>query len=154
MATYKSRFSNARVGAAGTTGTPAIEIMNQSATEAFIKRIECCLIAATAVQIGLGRPAAAGITPTAPVALLPDNGVDTTLVKTAVAWGTAPTQPTTYYRMGEAPAVIGTTLVFTFEGLGLRLAPGQTFVIWNRNTNSQLDITVTVDQNVIGVVNS
>lgn len=154
MAVYKSRFSQGRVGAAGTINTDAIEIINQGTVEAFIKKITCTLVAATATSIGVGRPAAAGVTPTSPVALLAENGVDTTLVKTAVAWGTQPTQPTNFLRIGAAPATIGAQIEFVFDGQGVRLAPAQTLVIWNITASSQLNIAVVAEQNVVAVVNS
>ena len=152
MAQYKSRFSQGRTGGVGTTGVTSTEIINAGTKEAFIKKITCNLTAATATLIGVGRPAAAGVTPTAPVALLADNGVDTTLVKTAIAWATPPTIPAVFLRQGSAPAAIGNVIEFVFDGQGLRLAPNQTLVIWNLGTNSILNVTVVAEQNVIAVV--
>lgn len=150
-----NKFSQGRVGAAGTDETPALEIINPSTTKAaFLKAITLNLIAATATDVGLGRPAAAGITPTSPLVVLAENGRDTGVVTTAVAWATAPTIPAAYYRIGATAAAVGNEIKFEFKGQGLRIPAGGTVVLWNRTTSSQLNISLEVDQETETVVNS
>ena len=150
-----NQFSSGVVGAAGTDETAPYELINTSATkEAWLKSLVCTLVAATATDLGLGFPAAAGVTPTTPLALISDNGRGTGLVKTAVAWATPPTIPAAYHRLGAAAAAIGNKIEFVFTGEGLRLAPLATLVIWNRTTSSQLNITAVVDQDIDSRVDS
>lgn len=149
-----SRFSSGVASAAGTNNTPIIEIINTSTTkDAYVKSITAGLAAGTATSLGLGRPAAIGITPTTPAALLDEYGSDTGVVKTAIAWGTAPTVPASYLRRGQAAAAIGNQIVFTFAGKGLRLQPGQTLVLWTLTTSSLCNVTAEVEQDVASIAN-
>ena len=64
------------------------------------------LAEATATTIGLGRPQAVGITPTAPVDFLPEdpnNVLASGVVQSALAWGTKPTIPTAFIRRIALP---------------------------------------------------
>jgi hypothetical protein len=147
-----NRVSQGRASAAGTDETPAIEIINGHASQAAkIKRITASLVAATATSLGVGRPAAAGVTPTSPVALLTEaNGANGDL-KTAIAWATPPTKPASFYRMGSAPATIGAMIIFEFED-GIILKAGQTLVVWFDTTSSICNITVEGEEETISVV--
>lgn len=99
------------------------------------------LAAATASVIGLGRPAAIGITPTTPVDFLqedPNNVLATGVVQSALAWATPPTAPVSFIRRISLPATIGTGVIWTFpEGLVIPVSFG--LVLWNLGTNSVLD---------------
>lgn len=155
MAVYKSRFGTGRTTTNTTSGAAVMEIINQGTVEAFIKAITVTQNVAAVSVVGVGRPAAAGITPTSPVALQSDNGVDVTLTKTALAWGTGPTVPANFYRLANFLATIGDSRRFEFSGQGLRLGPNQTLVVWGvSGTSNTYNVTVEAEQNVIGVVNS
>lgn len=150
-----TRFSSGVAGAAGTISTPAIEFINSHASKpAFVKRVRVSLQAATATSIGLGRPQAAGITPTTPVLLQSENGLETAQVKTAVAWATPPTVPLVFVRRGAAPAAIGNVIDFSFAEPGLRVPVGGTLVLWNITASSALDITIESDQELAAKVDS
>ena len=70
--------------------------------------------AAQACTIGIGRPAAAGITPGGIVNLQhPAAGVAGSSAL-ATSWGTAPTSPTTFWRRYSFPASVGASVVWTF----------------------------------------
>ncbi|MDP1615478.1 MAG: hypothetical protein Q8L68_06745, partial [Methylococcales bacterium] len=99
------------------------------------------LSAATASIIGLGRPAAIGITPTDPVDFLqedPNNVLAAGVIQSALAWATPPTVPTAFLRRIALPATIGTGVIWTFpEGIVIPISFG--IVVWNLGLNSALD---------------
>ena len=78
-----------------------------------------------AAEIGIGRPAAIGITPATLQTVQALNAVDVIAGNTTVAltWGTAPTAPTTFTRRAEIQAVVGAGVIFTW-GVG-------EFVMWS-----------------------
>lgn len=137
------QFSAGIAGGVGTSAVASIEIINSSASKGlFIKEILCSLKAATATTLGVGRPAAAGITPTTPALLLPLDGKSVGDAKTAIAWGTPPTVPAAFIARISQQGVIGLTIDFVFADDGIYLAPGQTLVVWNLGTNSVIDATI------------
>ena len=99
------------------------------------------LSAATASIVGLGRPAAIGITPTTPVDFLledPNDVLATGVIQSALAWATPPTVPAAFLRRIALPATIGTGVIWTFpEGIVIPVSYG--IVIWNLGLNSALD---------------
>lgn len=138
-----------------TTGAAAYEFRAASGARVQIREIGIFLAAATASTYGLGRPAAIGVTPTAPVTVIPEDwagpvGTSTT----AVAWGTGPTVPANFHRAVGLPAAIGNGVIWTFGPNEFVLGPIQgaaaavnSFVIWNLATNSAAtDIYVRADE--------
>jgi hypothetical protein len=86
-----------------------------------IRLFEVGVFASTAVSgtVGLGRPAAIGVTPgTATGPIGSGNGYDPVAgagVSTIDAsWGTAPTAPAVYWRRAVLPATIGAGVIWTF----------------------------------------
>lgn len=138
------RTSQSRRTASGTAAAAALEII-AGLTGFWLRRVEVSLVAATASVYGFGRPAAKGITPTAPVAF-PLEGVGPTTVSasTAVAWGTGPTVPTSFYRQNSMTGAIGQTLVWVFDGVWIPI--GASIVLWNTGTNSIADVNITIDE--------
>ena len=126
----------------GVTGAAAWEILT-GATPGRARLIEMgiFLVAATATTIGLGRPQAIGITPTTPVDFLPEDPNDVVasgVIQSALAWGTGPTIPVSYFRRIALPAVIGSGVIWTFpEGLVIPIS--SSIILWNLATNSVLD---------------
>lgn len=122
--------------------TPAWEIRT-GATPGRIKvhEIGIFLAAATATTIGLGYPAAIGVTPTTPVDFVsedPNDVLASGVVQSAMAWETAPTIPANFLRRISLPATIGTGVIWTFpEGLTIPVSSG--LVLWNLALNSVLD---------------
>lgn len=148
-----SQFSAGRLTTGTSNNAASLEIINSSAdTAAFIKEIGVALNAATATVLVLGRPAAKGVTPTSPAAMVDEEGRATGLVTTALAWGTSPTAPTMPMRRIGLPATAGANIVLKFRGRGVRLAPGETFVLHNVGTVSALNVYVVVEQDIRTVV--
>lgn len=126
----------------GTTGTAGWEIRTGT-TPGRVKIIELgfFLAAATATTIGLGRPAAIGITPTSPVDFLqedPNDVLASGVVQSSLAWATGPTIPAAFLRRIALPATIGTGVIWTF-GDGLVIPVSSSIVLWNLAANSVLD---------------
>jgi hypothetical protein len=71
---------------------------------------------ATSSILGFGVPAAIGLTPTTPAALVFEDGGNTSTpgTTTALAWATSPTNPTVYSRRVSLPATIGAGICWTF----------------------------------------
>lgn len=78
-----------------------------------------------AAEIGIGQPAAIGITPATLQTVQATNTQDTIAGNTTVAktWGTAPTAPTTFRRRAQLQAVAGAGAIWTWN-------PGE-FVMWS-----------------------
>jgi hypothetical protein len=76
-------------------------------------------------QIGIGQPAAIGITPGTLATAQATATYDTIAGNTTVAgsWGTAPTVPGTFRRRADLQAVAGAGLIWTWN-------PGE-FVLWS-----------------------
>jgi len=132
----------------GITAEPAWEISTGATPgRAKILEIGIFLAEATATTIGIGRPAALGITPTTPVDFLPEDPNDVIaagVVQSALAWATNPTIPTAFLRRISLPATIGTGVVFSFpKGLVIPVSYG--IVVWNLSTNALLDCFATVE---------
>lgn len=128
------------IGIAGnaTTTTLAVRCELTGATAGIRTRvleIGCFNEAATAQVLLFGRALAIGITPTTPITLLGDDTVDTSLAKTAIAWGTAPTLPTNPLRRFSMAAAIGAGMVWTF-GSGLIIPISGSLILWNVGTGS------------------
>jgi len=130
-----------------TIGTPAWELL-VGATPGEIKLLELgvFLVNPTASVLGLGVPAAIGVTPTSPVDLMPENpkGVITSgNVQASIAWGTPPTVPVNYFRRISLPGTAGTGIIWTFPK-GLIIDVGN-LILWNLTGNSILDVHVVAE---------
>jgi hypothetical protein len=149
------QFSTGVPGGVGTTGVAALEIINSSASKnVFIKEILASLTAATATRLGVGRPAAAGITPTTPILFQGLDGVSVADAKTAIAWATPPTIPAKFYADIFQQNVAGLTIDFVFADDGIMLKPGQTLVVWNLAGNSVCNFTIDASEDVTVRVNN
>lgn len=103
--------------------------------------------AATANVVGLGRSANTP-TLTGGVAFLAEEFAGPTgLTQGAVAFGTAPTVPTQFFRRFSTAALVGAAVVYTFP-LGITIpAGGQAMVAWNITANSAVvDIHAVVSE--------
>jgi hypothetical protein len=127
-----------------TIANACLEIRTGSADRPRVMEIDVAIAAATASVFGLGRPAAIGITPTAPVTLLGEDPIDTfSTVQLALAWATGPTSPTGFYRRIPLSATIGAGIIWTFPR-GLIISPSSSLVILNITANSVDDITLII----------
>jgi hypothetical protein len=101
--------------------------------------------AATVVTLLLHRALAIGVTPTSPVSLVSEDGQGVaSLAQTAIAWGTAPTVPTTspIARVGF-PATIGAAWFVTFKEPGLFVAASASLILINLNASSSALLGIT-----------
>jgi len=69
-----------------------------------------------AAEIGIGRPAAIGVTPATLTTVQATHAADVIAGNTTIAatWGTAPTAPTTFMRRAELQGVVGAGVIFTW----------------------------------------
>lgn len=103
--------------------------------------------AATACVVGLGRSANVP-TLTGGVAFLAED-VDrpTGLTQSAVAFGTAPTVPTQFFRRFSLAALVGAAVVYTFPRGIVLGAAGSALVAWNITANSAVvDVHAVADE--------
>lgn len=129
-----------------TSGAAAHTIYTTSTDRAAVLEAGVFMGAATASTYSLGRPAAAGVTPTSPVLLLAeDPGNPAATTNSALAWGTSPTNPTNDLRRWAAPATIGTGVIWTFPR-GIIIAISTNFVLQNLATNGVVDSYFVVDE--------
>jgi hypothetical protein len=129
-----------------TIANACLEIRTGAADRPRIMEIGISINAATASVFGLGRPAAIGITPTAPVTVPGEDPIDTfSTVQTALAWGTGPTAPVLFFRRISLPATVGAGVIWTFPA-GLLISPSSSMVIWNITATSVADIWVVINQ--------
>lgn len=89
-----------------TVDQACLEIIGSTAIQARLIEIYIAMVggSATTPTIGLGRPAAVGVTPTSPVTIVGEDANDAPTTKTALAWGTSPTAPTVYMRRWSSGA--------------------------------------------------
>lgn len=137
------------------TASPLLEII-AGGKDLCLYEIELNLVAATASELGLGRPAAIGVGPTSPVQAVPLNGGRTIVTgKMAVAWTTtAPTSPTTFFKRSALPGNIGASVVWNFEesvddgkgGDGLIIPAGTSVVLWSLSAVSVLNVNITIEE--------
>lgn len=103
--------------------------------------------AATANVLGLGRTANTPTLTGGVAFLAEDEGRPTGVTQAAVAFGTAPTVPTQFFRRFSTAALIGAAVVFTFPRGIVLPAGGQAICAWNITANSAVvDIHAVVDE--------
>lgn len=129
----------------GTNATAALELRTAASPRIRILEVGIALAAATASTFGLGRPAAIGLTPTAPVTGLAIDPADTPgTVQAAVAWATGPAAPANFLRRFSMPAAIGNAVIWPFPpGQEIVVPASSSIVFWNLATNAVADIYVT-----------
>ena len=139
-------YSLARITTATGSAAACLEIRTATTPRPRIFEIGISLQAATASEIGLGRPAAIGLTPTSPVTwLAEDPGDPVGTVQTALAWATGPTVPANFLRRVSLEAKIGAGIIWTFpRGLIIPISSG--LVLWNISTVSALNVWVVGDE--------
>jgi hypothetical protein len=103
--------------------------------------------AATANVVGLGRTANTPTLTGGVAVLAEDEGRPTGLTQGAVAFGTAPTVPTQFFRRFSMAALVGAAVVYTFPRGIVLPAAGQAMCAWNITANSAVvDIHFVVDE--------
>lgn len=134
-----------------TSGTALIEIIAGASVPLRITEITVTAVAAlSTTRLGLGIPAAAGVTPTKVTLLNADPLITYTPVSAfATAWGTAPTAPSQMLRQVQ-PRQIGDGVVWAWPwpptGFAnedpLVIPAGQTLVLWNQATGKSIEVCV------------
>ncbi len=139
-------YSIARRTTVVASGSAAHTIYTPATDRAALLEAGIFMAAATASTYSLGRPAAAGVTPTAPVLLQAEDPANpAAVVNSALAWTTSPTNPTVDLRRWAAPATIGTGVIFTFPR-GIIIAISSNFVLQNLALNGVVDTYWLVDE--------
>ncbi len=133
-----------------TTNSAIWELRSTATARLRIREIGIFMAAATASSFGLGRPAAIGVTPTSPVTVQALDAADPAGTgTTAIAWGTAPTVPTSsiYLRRVAMPATVGAGVIWTFPlGAGLVIPISSSLCVFNLAVNGVTDIYVLIDE--------
>lgn len=132
----------------GTSGAAAWEVRT-AATPGRWNLVELHVLigAATVGLFGLGRPAAIGVTPTAPVDLQledPNDVLAAAAAQVAVAWATGPTIPATFLHRLPVAAAIGNGGIFTFPQ-GIVIPVSGALILWNLATNPVADVTAVLE---------
>lgn len=130
------------------SGAAALEIIAPVQVQTVLRRMLISLAAATASTYGLGRPAAAGITPTTPLRVQSLSGGQPAEyeTRTALAWATGPTVPAQFFRRWSSPNVIGSFIEWTWDCGGLIIPAGTSLVLWNLAANGVVDVDITTDE--------
>lgn len=130
-----------------TTANACVELIASANNAYKLMETGLSIAAATTSVYLFGAPAAIGVTPTTPAALVFEDGGNTSTpaTTTALAWGTSPTAPTVSQRRVSLPATIGAGVVFTFPR-GYAILKAKTLVYHNSGTTSAADIWFVVDE--------
>ena len=129
-----------------TTAAACLEMRTTTTDRPRIMEIGISLVTAAATIIGIGRPAAIGVTPTSPQTVLPeDPGDPVGTITTALAWATPPTVPANFFRRWSFPATVGAGVILTFPR-GLIIPISSSLVLWNILGGATLDVHVVVDE--------
>lgn len=121
--------------------------LSPATNEAAVMELRWVNGAATASVIGIGRSANTPTLTGGVAFLAEDEGRPTGLTQAAVAFGTAPTVPTNFFRRASLAGVIGVGIIYTFPRGIVLPAAGQAIVVWNITANSAVvDIDCVVDE--------
>ena len=133
----------------GTSATPGWEIRTGATPGLFkLRELGFTLVAATASKIGLGRPAAIGVTPTTPVDFQlrnPNDVLASGALQSALAWATPPTIPAQFFRVQGFPATIGSGVIWEFGPEEIVIPISSSLVLWNMAANSVLNAYAVVE---------
>lgn len=117
----------------GAAAGPIVTMLTTSTSRPDIREIGIFMSSAPATgpTIGLGRPAAVGVTASGGVLGQADDAGDPAAVVSIVpTWTTAPTAPTNYMRRITLPATIGAGVIWTWEPNMLNVPVSSNFVIY------------------------
>lgn len=130
-----------------TIGAASFAMISPATNEAALMEFGYFNGAATACVVGIGRSANTPTLTGGVAFLAEDEGRPTGVTQAAVAFGTAPTVPTQFFRRFSLAALVGAAAVFTFPRGIVLPAAGQGIVAWNITANSAVvDIHAVVDE--------
>lgn len=143
MASFQKYFVTTNT----TTTQACIEII-AGTIPFFLRQIDVTLTSAVASVLTIGKPAAMGITPTAPSPIPSIDGPGTSFSQAtrALAWATSPTQPTNGVDHFVFPATIGSFKSLAWEPKAFRILPGQSLVLFNVGVVGTFNVTVRIDE--------
>lgn len=123
------------------------EVIATSTLSPRIMEVGFTITTATSVAVGLGRPAAIGITPGTISTFQAEEATSDPTAKTtaALTWGTSPTNPTNYLRRFFTPATIGSGCIWTFPR-GLQIPPSGTVTVSNITAGAVSDYWIVIDE--------
>ena len=101
--------------------------------------------AATAASIGLGRPAATGVTPVNTLFQRDNPAEPSSNTNGALSWATSPTSPTQFHRRWSSPATIGAGVVWIFPR-GLTVPLSSSVVCFNITATVAADTNAIIDE--------
>jgi hypothetical protein len=125
-----ARLEAAHVSAGGIAAVAAVEVRTTALRPISILEIGVTGTTANGCTIGIGRPAAAGVTPSGAVTFQELRSATNGVTTVAAAWTTAPTSPTTFWRRFTIPATVGAGVTWTWPPGGLMVPGGQTMVVY------------------------
>lgn len=121
--------------------------LSPATNEAAVMELGYVNGAATANVVGIGRTANTPTLTGGVAFLAEDEGRPTGLTQAAVAFGTAPTVPTQFFRKFSMAALVGAGIVYTFPRGIVLPAGGQAICAWNITANSAVvDIHCVADE--------
>lgn len=124
-----------------TSANAVLEIIGSNTTRAKIYEIGITMVTAVATTLGLGRPAAIGVTPVPVLVQAEDVNDVAGITAGSLSWGTSPTAPSIYLRRFTGNA-IGQGVIWTFPK-GIVLATSgitRNLVLFNITGGATLDI--------------
>jgi len=128
-----------------TAAQACVEWRTPSTVRPKVLEVSFITATGTAQSIGLGRPAAIGVTPVN-VAFQPDDPGDVaSTMNGSLSWATSPTAPTIYHRRWNGAATIGVGVVWTFPR-GLVIPISSSLVIFNITTTVAADVNCAIDE--------
>lgn len=129
-----------------TTTQASAEIRTTASVKARMLELSLIQVTGTAQSLGLGRPAAIGVTPGTISTYQRDDSADPACVTTiAATWGTSPTAPSTYHRRWNSAATVGVGIVWTFPR-GIIIPVSASVVVFNITTALACDLNSAIDE--------
>lgn len=124
----------------------SLELRTTAAVKARVLEVSIIQATGTAQSLGLGRPAAQGVTPGTLSTFQRDDSADPACVtQVAASWGTSPTVPATFMRRWNSAATIGVGIIWTFPR-GLIVPVSASLVVWNVTAAVASDINMAIDE--------
>lgn len=129
-----------------TISQASAEIRSTAAVSPKLLELSLVQVTGTAQSLGLGRPAAIGVTPGTVSTFQRDYPNDPPCVTTiAASWTTSPTAPTSYFRRWNSAATIGVGVLWTFPR-GLQIPVSSGLVLFNITTALACDLNCVIDE--------
>jgi hypothetical protein len=129
-----------------TINQACFEMRSAATTRPRLLELSMIQATATAMSLGVGRPAAIGVTPTSPVTMLRDEVADPVgTTQIALAWATSPTAPVAYHRRYNTAATIGVGMIFT-SPRGFVVPISSSWVIFNITASVAMDVNANADE--------